>query len=98
MDLLEQARAYLWHRALAYKRIFLGHGTDTDEVLTDLARFCRANESTYHPDPRMSDILCGRREVWTRLMHHLKLTDEQLWDLYGNKRLTQSEPKELDHG
>ena len=93
MNWVEQARTLLWNRSLAYQRIFLGHGTDTDEVLSDLAKFCRASETTYHVDQRLSDVLIGRREVWIRLQHHLNLTEEQLWSLYGNKALP-SETKE----
>lgn len=85
--MLEQAKQFLRNRASAYHRIFLGHGTDTDVVLTDLATFCRANESTFHQDQAISDRLDGRREVWLRLQHHLQLTDEQLWSLYGNHHL-----------
>ena len=40
--MLERAKAFLSNRSLAYRRIFLGHGTDTDAVLSDLATFCRA--------------------------------------------------------
>jgi len=84
---LEQARAFLWTRARAYQRIFLDHGHDTDTVLGDLATFCRASETTYHADPRLSDVLIGRREVFLRIAHHLHLTEDQLWNLYGNKTL-----------
>ena len=92
--MLEQAKQWLRNRSLAYQRIFLGHGTDTDLVLSDLAKFCRASETTFHADPRLSDVLIGRREVWMRIQMHLRLTDEQLWELYGNKRLPESTPEE----
>ena len=87
MSLKDEAKGVLRSRALAYKRIFLGHGKDTDAVLADLARFCRASESTYHVDQRLSDILVGRREVILRISHHLQLSEDQLWGLYGNKSL-----------
>lgn len=92
MSLLEQARRLLRDRAVAYQRLFLNHGTDTDDVLSDLAKFCRASETTYHLDQRMSDILIGRREVWLRVSQHLHLTDQQLWELYGNKSLPRDTP------
>ncbi len=93
--MLEQAKQWLRNRSLAYQRIFLGHGTDTDAVLSDLAKFCRASETTFHADPRLSDVLTGRREVFLRISQHLNLTDEQLWGLYGNKSLpTESKPEE----
>lgn len=85
--MLEQARQFLRSRQSAYQRLFLGHGVDTDVVLDDLAKFCRASASTYHVDQRLSDVLIGRREVFLRIAHYLNLSDEQLWSLYGNHAL-----------
>lgn len=53
------------------------------EVLTDLARFCRADQSCFHPDPRVHAVLEGRREVWLRIQQNLQLTDEQLAQIYA---------------
>jgi hypothetical protein len=92
MTLLVKAQEWLRSRTLAYRRVFLDHGIDTDIVLQDLAKFCRAHESTFHADARVSALMEGRREVWTRIVHHLKLTDDQLWDIYGNKSLTKETP------
>ena len=86
--MIEKAKAWLRSRKQAYQFVFLGHGIDTTIVLTDLAKFCRAHASTFDPDPRIAAMLDGRREVWTRISQHLHLSDEQLWDLYGNKSLT----------
>jgi len=95
MSLLDDAKRLLANRSLAYRRIFRGHGADTDLVLSDLAKFCRASETTYHLDQRMSDVLIGRREVFLRIAHHLELTEHELWGLYGNQRLPDTtEPKE----
>lgn len=55
------------------------------EVLIDLARFCRANETCYHDDPRLHAVLEGRREVWLRIQQHMHLSGEQLLSLYGGK-------------
>ena len=87
MSLKAQAQSVLATRALSYQRVFLKKGVDTDKVLSDLAKFCRANTSTYQADPRLSDVLIGRREVWLRIQHHLQLSDDQLWHLYGNNQL-----------
>lgn len=54
-----------------------------EEVLADLAKFCRANQSTFHADPRVHAVAEGRREVWLRITQHLNLTDDQLWRMYG---------------
>jgi hypothetical protein len=94
MNLLEQAQDLLRGRAQAYQRIFLDHGTDTDLVLQDLAKFCRATETTFHADQRLSDVLIGRREVFLRISQHLNLTQDQLWELYGNKSLSTSQLEE----
>lgn len=67
----------------AYLAVFDPSGTQTDIVLDDLAKFCRANQSTFHPDARAHALMEGRREVYLRIQEHLKLTNEQLSKLYG---------------
>lgn len=51
-------------------------------ALQDLKEFCRADQSTFHPDARMHAVLEGRREVWLRIQDHLKLDPELLWGKY----------------
>lgn len=51
-------------------------------VLEDLAKFCRAHEPTFNKDPRLSDVLEGRREVWLRIENYLKLTSDELFELH----------------
>jgi len=82
MNLVEQAKEFLFKRRRAYKRVFARENQDVHFILSDLAKFCRANTTTYHSDPRTSAALEGRREVWLRLQHHLQLTEEELWTLY----------------
>lgn len=48
------------------------------EALIDLATFCHAFESCFHPDPRIHAQIEGRREVWVRITHYLELTPHQL--------------------
>lgn len=79
-DLLQHLRNALNRRRYAYQTTF--KGPLAEEVLADLARFCRAHESTFNPDPRAHAVLEGRREVWLRLAHHLRLTEAQVWELY----------------
>lgn len=57
-------------------------GMAQDFVLRDLMKFCRARESTFHPDPRMHAVLEGRREVWLRIQNYLGLTEEELIAIY----------------
>lgn len=55
------------------------------DVLRDLIVFCRANQSTYHPDPRKAAMLDGRREVFLRIQQHLNLSTEGLFELLGGR-------------
>lgn len=80
-DLFEKARAFLFRRQRAYQLTF-GNPMG-EQVLRDLAKFCRAHEPTFHPDPRVAAQLDGRREVWLRIQAHLNLSSEDLWKLYG---------------
>lgn len=79
----DQAKAFLEQRRLAYLRTFNPDDADNRAVLEDLAKFCRADESTFHPDARIAAQLDGRREVYLRIMQHVKLSDEQLWRALG---------------
>lgn len=51
------------------------------EVLADLALFCRANATAFHPDPRVHAALEGRREVWLRIQDCLNLSPEEMFNL-----------------
>lgn len=81
--MIDEVKRFLGKRKHAYRVTF--SGVQAEDVLEDLARFCRAKESTFHPDPRISAQLDGRREVWLRIQQHLQLNDEQLWKLFGGK-------------
>lgn len=77
--------AALAARKRSYELMFgkaFAAGTETDAA-KDLMRFCRANESCFHIDPRAHAALEGRREVYLRIRQHLDLTVEQLAELYG---------------
>jgi hypothetical protein len=87
MNLMDRAKQYLFRRRTAYIKTF--QGPFGEEVLADLAKFCRANQSTFHSDPRVHAVAEGRREVWLRVSQHLNLTDEQLWRLYGQPTRTE---------
>lgn len=82
-ELVAKARGILRGRAQDYRQTFTG--VPQQRVLADLAKFCRAHDSTFHPDARVAAVLEGRREVWLRLQQHLNLTDDQLWSIYGRK-------------
>ena len=72
---------FLRRRRTAYVQTFCS--PVGEEVLRDLAPFCHAHKSTFHPDPRIHGVLEGRREVWLRIQHHIQLSDDALWKLYA---------------
>lgn len=78
---------FIGRRRNAYCAVFLTQdervAPRAQEVLEDLARFCRANESCFHKDPRAHAALEGRREVWLRIQQNLQLSDEQLAQIYS---------------
>ena len=76
------AKHHITIRRAQYHRTFIKTGVDGHAVLEDLAKFCRAHDSTFDPNPTISDRLDGRREVWLRIQQHLQLSDSQLWQLY----------------
>lgn len=82
-SVVEAARRFLMRRRYAYQTTF--KGPLADEVLRDLAQFCRANRSTFHEDARAHALAEGRREVWLRIANHLNMTPEQLWQLYDGR-------------
>ena len=82
-EAFNKAIDFLRHRKRAYQLCF---GTSAGQaVLIDLAKFCRANESCFHEDPRKHAVLEGRREIWLRITQHLSLTSEQLYTLYDGR-------------
>jgi len=78
---LQRAKEFLFHRRTAYLRVF--DNVNGEVVLADLAKFCRANQTCMALTDRETALLEGRREVWLRIQHHLKLNQETLWKLYS---------------
>lgn len=79
----EKARDWLNYRSQCYRVTFSGPRADV--VLRDLAKFCRAHQSTGHKDPYVAARLDGRREVFIRIQQHMNLSDEELWKLFGEQ-------------
>lgn len=71
----------LQSKRLAYNRVFDKANVYTEEVLKDLAKFCRAHQTAFHADARMHAVLEGRREVWLRIQEFLNLPIEELYNL-----------------
>jgi len=80
---IDKLRRALWRRQDAYANTF--RAPSAHLVLKDLARFCRANETTFHPDARLHAVAEGRREVWLRIQEHVKLSPDTLWSLYSGR-------------
>lgn len=78
----DRLRKYFHRRKIAYSRVFDVNNVFTDEVLRDLAKFCRAHESTFHTEPRVSAMMEGRREVWLRIQENLKLSLDEIYTLH----------------
>ena len=78
--LVDKVRNLIRIRSSAYQQTFGGHGAP-QTVLKDLARFCKANEPTFHLDPRAHALAEGRREVWLRIQSHLNLSAEEIFNL-----------------
>ena len=78
-ELRDKLRVLIAGRQQSYKQTF--SGPVAEEVLRDMARFCRANTSTFHEDARLHAVAEGRREVWLRIQQHLNLSPAELWRL-----------------
>lgn len=94
-DLAGKTLDFLRRRRRAYLLTF-NSGFAQQEVLMDLAKFCRANETTFNADPRIHAVLEGRREVWLRITQHLHLTSEQLFALYGGNHYIPTDGEDED--
>jgi len=76
---------FLRNRVRAYSHVFKKNDESVKFVMKDLAKFCRANETTFDIDDRVSAVLQGRREVWLRIRQHCDLSPDELLELYGGK-------------
>lgn len=94
--MLDYLRRLIGGRRYAYNKVFVGEFAP--EVLADLAHFCRAHESTFHPNERLAAMLDGRREVWLRIQQHLKLSPDELYEMVAKHRIhQQKQAKELNY-
>jgi hypothetical protein len=77
----EKVKSFVTARQQAYQQVFSKESLFAQKVLADLAKFCRAHESTFNADPRVHAVLEGRREVWLRIEQQLKLHPDELWKI-----------------
>lgn len=66
-------------RRRAYQSTFAGEPAKT--VLLDLAQFCGAMNSSFRHDALEMAFREGRREVYLRIMAHMNLTENDLFDM-----------------
>jgi hypothetical protein len=88
---MEKLLQKIRRRRYAYRRLFLGEdglNADGEIVLADLAKFCRATDSTavvspvsQRVDPIAMAMAEGRREVWLRIMAHLHIDEKTVFNL-----------------
>jgi len=89
VNLIERARQFLSGRRTAYVQTF--RAPAARPVMVDLAKFCRARETTFHSDARLHAVQEGRREVWLRIQNHINLSDDELWQLYDGRNVDVAE-------
>ena len=82
MKPIEKVLNFIGFRKQSYQQTFNPENRFNVAVLEDLAKFCRADRSTFHPDPRVHAVLEGRRETYLRIMQHLSLSTEDLAKLF----------------
>lgn len=81
----DRLQKYFQRRSIAYRRVFSKQNVFTNEVLQDLAKFCKIHKTSFHPDPRVHALIAGRQEVFLRIMENLNLTIEELYALHNVK-------------
>lgn len=79
----ERLVRYFQRRSVAYKRVFVKESVYVQDVLADLAKFCRAHTTTFHKDERTHALLEGRKEVFLRIMENLNLSHEEIFNLHS---------------
>lgn len=78
---------HLNHKAFAYNRVFDRKSVYTEIVLKDLAKFCRAHETTFKADARIHAVLEGRREVWLKIQEYLRLSVDEIYEIHKVKEI-----------
>lgn len=86
-EIVQKLKQFLFSKQSAYRTVFDKESSAVEYVLRDLARFCRAHTTSFHPDPHVRCQLEGRREVWLMIQHYINLSSDDLWRLYGRKDL-----------
>jgi hypothetical protein len=82
-EVIARKQAKLRARRDSYRRLFAGNAMpdDHDIVLADLKRFCRGSQTPWDADPRVHALLTGRFEVYNRIVNHLNMSFDDLWEM-----------------
>lgn len=84
-DTVEAVKGFVRSRSFSYKMVFKKDDSNATIVLRDLAKFCRAHESTFNADPRLHAVMEGRREVFLRIQQYAELGEAELISLHEIK-------------
>ena len=82
-EFYQKVKSILFTRKQAYQFVFNPDSIHAQRVLVDLARFCRANKSTFHENDRAHALAEGRREVFLRIQNHINLDADEFIKTYG---------------
>ena len=94
-DERQQAALSLLQRRKRNYQLALGSPAGA-EILVDLADFCRAGESCFHPDARLHAVAEGRREVWLRIQNHLNLSTDELYRIATGHAVVRQQKEDTD--
>jgi len=83
--------AFIQQRKQAYQLTFNEANTWAVEVLKDLIRVCKANQSWFAPTEYDHAFKEGKRAVWLRIQQHLNLSEKDLYRLYGGPQVATTE-------
>lgn len=78
---LEDALSFFGLKKRHYQLVFNKTQPSDMIVLSDIAKFCRAADETFHTDPATQAYLNGRRSVWLHISKYLNLSVEQIVQL-----------------
>ena len=85
MEIVNKIKEYVARRQQAYQQVFNPDNIFLIDVMEDLEKFCRIDETTFHPDQRVHALLEGRREVLLRIKRHVNMDTKALIKYYTNK-------------
>jgi hypothetical protein len=77
------------------RQIAAGFRGINSSAMAELEKFCRANETTFHPDQRIHAELEGRREVFLHIKKFQTIPPHELFDVFGGREPPPPDKDEL---